>query len=416
MNKEEFSEMFYSKLGEDYILTKNNFVNTKSVIEAYHKVCGNYYTTRAENITRTKFNKCPICNKSIKKNMKSLQTDIDNIFGIGIYEIVSPKFYKNNKMDIMVRCSNCNNTFNTKPYRITSNKNGCPYCSGTKKTDDKIIKDKLEKIFGKGNIIPNGIHKEEKGTFVSVSFNDCDHSYDINLSDISQMMRNKNKTKCKFCSHHIGYTNDSLKEEISKRSNGEFLLESTEYVNQKSVITVRHIQDGCNKTFQTTADNFLNKCMSCPFDNRSKPIKDISEFLEKNSISFEQEKKFEGMKRQNYLPYDLYLKDLNMIIEYDGEMHFSNHFTNGDQYLKIQKENDREKDLFIAEKTNYKFVRIPFVYKKDILDLINLLINDEFTIIQKEFPNVLLITEYNSPKRLRQLNTELKRYAKLDTK
>ena len=74
-------------------------------------------------------------------------------------------------------------------------------------------------------------------------------------------------------------------------------------------------------------------------------IKFIKKWLEENNIKFTQEQKFEGCKRKLYLPFDIYIEDMNLIIEYDGIHHFKNNvFTSERKSLKHTKQNDHIKN------------------------------------------------------------------------
>jgi very-short-patch-repair endonuclease len=48
----------------------------------------------------------------------------------------------------------------------------------------------------------------------------------------------------------------------------------------------------------------------------------ISIFLENNNIKYTRQKKFKECKYLSLLPFDFYLDDFNILIEYDGIQHF----------------------------------------------------------------------------------------------
>ena len=55
---------------------------------------------------------------------------------------------------------------------------------------------------------------------------------------------------------------------------------------------------------------------------------------------FEQQRKFEGCKDKNYLPFDFYLPTYNTIIEFDGRQHFGevNYFKSPYELTKLHDE------------------------------------------------------------------------------
>lgn len=58
------------------------------------------------------------------------------------------------------------------------------------------------------------------------------------------------------------------------------------------------------------------------FVKNSKGELKIAKILLNNEIIFEEQKKFDNCKRKNHLPFDFYLPDFNICIEFDGIHHF----------------------------------------------------------------------------------------------
>ena len=81
----------------------------------------------------------------------------------------------------------------------------------------------------------------------------------------------------------------------------------------------------CYKKITKTVKYFLNDFEVCSCKKEagiSKGEKKILNFLEKNNIIFERNKTFNGLKDKKNLSYDFYLKDYNLLIEYQGEQHY----------------------------------------------------------------------------------------------
>lgn len=60
----------------------------------------------------------------------------------------------------------------------------------------------------------------------------------------------------------------------------------------------------------------------CPICNESKGEKTIREWLIENNKKYESQYKFKNCIDKGKLPYDFYLKEYNMCIEYQGEQHY----------------------------------------------------------------------------------------------
>ena len=91
----------------------------------------------------------------------------------------------------------------------------------------------------------------------------------------------------------------------------------------------------------------------------------VAFFREKIAIKFERQKRFDGCKDIRMLPFDFYLLDYNICIEYDGEQHFipkdvwggiaaynkikqNDAIKEGMPLLTIYSENERKLELAIA--------------------------------------------------------------------
>ena len=97
----------------------------------------------------------------------------------------------------------------------------------------------------------------------------------------------------------------------------------------------------------------------------------IKKFLDDNSIKYEREKKFDSCRNINSLPFDFYLPDLNMCIEYDGELHFkSSELFGGSERLQSTKKNDKIKNKWCKE-NNISLLRINYLKKSKINEILN---------------------------------------------
>ena len=88
----------------------------------------------------------------------------------------------------------------------------------------------------------------------------------------------------------------------------------------------------------------------CPSCQESRGERDIARYLETLGITYERQKKFSTCIDRRSLPFDFYVPDLNLLIEYDGEQHYMDSgrgiFTNDD--IVSIKRRDRIKTEFCA--------------------------------------------------------------------
>lgn len=98
----------------------------------------------------------------------------------------------------------------------------------------------------------------------------------------------------------------------------------------------------------------------CPHCNESKGEKSIKKFLIDNNIIFESEKRFYKCKNKKPLPFDFYLPDYNLLIEYDGAFHYESiEFAGGIKKLKETQMRDKIKTKY-AKDNNILLLRIPY--------------------------------------------------------
>jgi UDP-2,3-diacylglucosamine pyrophosphatase LpxH len=95
----------------------------------------------------------------------------------------------------------------------------------------------------------------------------------------------------------------------------------------------------------------------------------IKYFLEKNKIDFKKEFTFEDCKHINKLPFDFYISEYNILIEYDGEHHFKQIKHYYESHFKNTLRNDSIKNNF-ALKNKIPLLRIPYTEFNKIEDII----------------------------------------------
>jgi very-short-patch-repair endonuclease len=99
----------------------------------------------------------------------------------------------------------------------------------------------------------------------------------------------------------------------------------------------------------------------CHFCNESKGEKQIQILLDSKNIKYKREHKFNDCKYKRRLPFDFYLPEYNLCIEYDGSQHFSkwDRFESDDNEFEIRKIRDQIKNEYCL-KNNIKLIRIKY--------------------------------------------------------
>ena len=138
---------------------------------------------------------------------------------------------------------------------------------------------------------------------------------------------------------------------------------SVSYINMKTNILVK-CPNG-HKSYFTNFDRF-KRGDRCPYCNESKGEKKINEILNKYNMNFKSQYKFNNCKSKRELPFDFYISDLNIAIEYDGIQHYKiiEYFSGLDGFITT-KIHDVIKTRY-CEDNNIKLIRIPYWEYDDI--------------------------------------------------
>lgn len=176
------------------------------------------------------------------------------------------------------------------------------------------------------------------------------------------------ETKGKNLRHDIEYVKEYI-----ESVNGNKLLNPEEY---KDTFTRNlDILCSCGNVFTTSFSNYskhdVNTCYSCSC-KESSGEEYIRKFLELNEIDFIQEKRFVDCRDNKPLPFDFYLPQYNLIIEFDGKQHYEPIF--GDKSFKKTIEHDKVKNQY-CENNNINLLRIPYWEGHNIEDIVSKQLN-----------------------------------------
>ena len=125
-----------------------------------------------------------------------------------------------------------------------------------------------------------------------------------------------------------------------------------------------------NHKVATSVDLIHGKVTSCGC-NKSTGEQLVQSWLEQHNIAFEKEKRFSNCKAQRPLPFDFYLPQYNICIEYDGVQHYEE----VKQFARRMSLEDRQKRDEI--KTQYcndngiNLIRIPYWEKDNIESILS---------------------------------------------
>ncbi len=119
----------------------------------------------------------------------------------------------------------------------------------------------------------------------------------------------------------------------------------------------------CGHEWQATPNTRVRMKTGCKKCASSKGEKIIKTFLDYNEIKYVFQHKFQDCIDKRKLPFDFYLLDYNICVEYDGEFHYElSRFVNkkkATERLKNIHRRDRIKTNY-CKKNNIRLIRIPY--------------------------------------------------------
>lgn len=127
---------------------------------------------------------------------------------------------------------------------------------------------------------------------------------------------------CPICgnkktSEALRKTHDEYVKEVSERNPDVEIV--GQYINSRTPILHKCKLDGCE--WMARPYNILFG-KGCPVCQESKGERIVRQWLESNKIKYIPQKRFDDCRDKNPLPFDFYLPDYNICIEYNGGQHY----------------------------------------------------------------------------------------------
>lgn len=293
--------------------------------------------------------------------MKKINTNIfikrSNLIHKNFYDY-SQVNYVNCKTKVKIVCKKHGNFEQTPDSHL--NGSGCPIC-GQEKTKLKQLK-KFNLFIDNANNIHNDKYDYSITNYLGarrkIKIICKKHGIFTQTPDSHLHGRG-----CPKCVNRNCNTTEFI-EKANLIHNYSYNYEKVKYSNPKTKIIIICLKHG---EFKQTPNSHLNGS-GCPICKASKGEIIILNYLKNNNIKFVREKRFFDCKNKYRLPFDFYLPEHNMLIEYDGEQHERpvNFFGISDEiskqnFLKL-KINDSIKTTY-AETNSIKLIRVSYEIK-----------------------------------------------------
>ena len=303
---EEFVNEIYELVGDEYEFLEE-YKNSKTKIKCKHNMCRYEWGIIPSSFLRG--TRCPRCAGNEVKTHEEFISEVYNLVGS---EYIFLDKYVNAKTKIKCKHTKCGYEWSISPDNFLKGK-GCPKCNRPNyNRDTKRFKSEIYSLVGNEySVLGKYKSSEEKIRF---KHNTCGNEFEMLAGNFLSGQR------CPQCSRpNYNRDTEQFKKEVYSSVKDEYVVLG-KYINNFTKIRLRH--NKCKHEWDVLPNNFLNKHSRCPLCANSKGENFIAEWLKNRSIKFIIQYVFDDCKNFNSLPFDFYLPDYNLLIEYDGEQHF----------------------------------------------------------------------------------------------
>jgi very-short-patch-repair endonuclease len=164
---------------------------------------------------------------------------------------------------------------------------------------------------------------------------------------------------CPKCSKTL--SKEDFVEKCVEKHGDRYDYSETVYIDNKTKVRIKCKDHGYFEQYPSNHYSSGNICPQCNIEKtESNGERKIREFLEKNNITTVSQKRFDGCRYKNPLPFDFYLPEHNICIEFDGQQHFiPSKIFGGDEKLLETQRNDKIKNEYCAD-NGIKLIRIKY--------------------------------------------------------
>ena len=292
---------------------------------------------------------CPDCGGKKKKTHEQFLEELKQTHGDDVY--VEEGEYDGNKKHLLFNKRSCDHP----PWPATPNSilrgNCCPDCGGSKKKTHEQFLEELRNVHGYDIYVEEG---EYVNSNKHLLFNkrSCDHPpWPAKPHNILH------GRSCPDCGGKKKKTHEQFLEELKQAHSDDIYVEEGEYVNARTPLLFNK-RSCVHPPWPATPDSIL-RGSGCPICNESKGEIAVAEWLTENNHTFQREVQLPYCEYKRGLYFDFALTDKKVLIEFDGEYHYSESTHRDPKRFSLQQKRDKIKDEYCREH-NYHLIRIPY--------------------------------------------------------
>lgn len=358
--QKEFEKAVYNIFGDEYTVV-GRYVDSHTRVAVKHNKCGNINYMFPNNLLRGAT--CIRCTNSSMNHDKIKSTEQ---YKREVYDLVGDEYsvlssYTRSTNKIKMKHNKCGYIWQVQASSFLQG-NRCPKCKGGVRKSPEKFREEFNHLVGdEYTLLSSYVNSKTK---VKVKHNKCGHVYGVNPSSFLAGRR------CPKCFGKFRKTTQQFKDEVYSLVGNEYTVLSEYKSNKKKVIFKHNL---CDKTFSMLPTDFIyagHRCKWCFQHGSSHGNYWVAKALDQLHIKYIREYKFDDCKAKRKLPFDFYLPNMNMCIEYDGKQHYD---MASKYYSEEEHEHDLIKDAYCKRK-HITLVRLPerkYDSYKEVLDYLS---------------------------------------------
>jgi very-short-patch-repair endonuclease len=353
------SQEFINKITKIFPLYDYSLLDYKDAHTKVKVICTLHGVFESLPNSLMRGHKCPSCsNEERKVNQASNTIEFIEksklIHSTYDYSLVD---YKNSKTKVKIICPS-HGIFEITPSSILQ-KQGCYKCAKNRKPSQHEFIEQAKMINSKCDFSL----VEYKNAHTKVKIICPTHGiFEITPANF---LRGKQCRKCsnEYMREKFAWTNkEFIEKSISLFPNYDYSL--VDYKNSKTKVKIICPIHG---VFQINPINFLCTSKGCPKckNKFSSGELFVSQWLNKNNFNHTPQMRFKTCKDIRELPFDFYINDTNILIEYDGEQHYKSiEYFGGYEKFNDRKKKDNIKNNW-ARDNGYIIIRLNYLMNHD---------------------------------------------------
>lgn len=346
MTTEEFKEKIRAKWGNKYTIISSYEGSHDLIHILFNKCKHDVWVTATRVMSGTG---CRICANNTKHDTKWYEDQVEKLTH-GEYIVVGK--YSNNHTPVDMYHVVCHKKISPTPKDFIYKGVRCERCAGNHVyTYEEILEELNERGFTA--LFAKCDYTTTNGTY-RIMHNKCKYYRDVNLESV---LRNPNM--CPMCSGKLPVDFEEFKRRVHSVFGDRYTYISGFVDTQKKV---KMYCNKCKHPFRTHPYNLFNGhgCYSCSSSTGEKLVRTCCDEL---NITYVSQKTFKDCRDRYVLPFDFYLPDYNLCIEYDGKQHYEprKHF-GGVEGFERRKYHDQLKNDY-CKQHHINLLRIPYKYR-----------------------------------------------------